>query len=185
MTTRLCSITLSAAIAAVIPLAPSSLAAPAGSVTVAQEARETLRDLKVAASSASTDADLLEFWSQNSTHGAEAQVGPLAELKQQVNSMSRLAAELEARRASLEPWEQQAVDKAIPLVHEAVANTEKAIVFFNDNRSFLWSADYRRYLEKVDRDSRAIAKTLNNYLKYQKVHEEEKQLETAIEAGGH
>ncbi|MGC4051360.1 MAG: hypothetical protein QM757_18535 [Paludibaculum sp.] len=76
--------------------------------------------------------------------------------------MGKEIATLEAERDTLQPWEQQAIDKVQPLLKEAAANAEEAIEYFNNNHNFLWSPRYRGYAEKVKKDSYEIAKTLKN-----------------------
>ena len=183
MTKRNLTITLTAAIASLIASAPQMVAKTAGSVTVAQEARETLKELKGVAAKAAGEAENLDYLSQRSTVSADSHTTPLMELREEVNTMGKEIATLEAQRDSLEPWEQEAVDKVVPLLKEAADNTQGAIHFFNTNRTHLWSSDYQAYAQKVESDSNQIAKTLQNYLKYEEVREAETQLQSTIGAG--
>lgn len=183
MTTRNITITLTAAIASLIVSAPQMVAKTAGDVTVAKEARETLKDLKGFATKAAGSAEDLEFLSQRNTVSADSHLPPLIELREDVNTMGKEIASLEAQRDSLEPWEQAAVDKVVPLLKEAADNTQGAIHYFNESRLGLWTPNYRSYVQKVQRDSDQIAQTLKDYMKYESVREAEVKLESAIGAG--
>jgi hypothetical protein len=183
MTTRTCSITVTAAITALIAFAPQIVAKTAGSVTVAQEARETLKELKGIAAKAAGQAEYLDHLSQFNAGDSSSHMIPLGELREEVNTMGKEIAGLEAMRDSLEPWEQEAVDKVLPLLKEAAANTQSAIHYYNENRRHLWSPDYQAYTGKVEQDSNQIARTLENYLKYEEVREAEIQLQSTIGAG--
>jgi hypothetical protein len=183
MTKKSYSITLTAAIASLIALAPQMTAKTAGSVTVAQEARETLKELKGVAAKAAGSAEQLEMISRNPNISSGSHFTPLQDLRLDVNTMGAEIAGLEAQRDSLDPWEQAAVDKVLPLLKEAADNTQSAIHYFNESHLNLWGPDYHSYTANVERDSDQIAQTLKTYLKYEDVREAELQLQPTIGAG--
>ena len=96
--------------------------------------------------------------------------------------MVREINQLEAEHDLLAPWEQHAVDKAAPLLNEAALKTQKAIEYFDANRNLLWSGEYREYTTEIRKDSKQIAKTLKDYLKYEKVSGEEQQMKQMLGA---
>ncbi len=183
MTMKIYSITMTAAIASLVALAPQAVAKTATSVSVAQEARETFKQLKSAATSASAEAERLEMLGLNPEISPESHVVPLMDLRRDVNTMGKRIASLEAQRDSLEPWEKEAVDKVLPLLKDAADNTQNAIEYFNGNRAHLWTAEHLNYTANVERDSDGIAKTLKTYLQYKDVREAELQLESTVGAG--
>jgi hypothetical protein len=183
MTKKSYSITLTVAIASLIAFAPQMTAKTAGSVTVAQESRETLKELKGVAAKAAGSAERLEMISRNPNISADSHFTPLQELRLDVNTMGAEIAGLEAQRDSLDLWEQAAVDKVLPLLKEAADNTQSAIHYFNESHLYLWGPDYHSYTAKVERDSDQIAQTLKTYLKYEDVREAELQLQSTIGAG--
>jgi hypothetical protein len=71
----------------------------------------------------------------------------------------------------------------LPLLKEAAANTQSATEYFNENRNRLWTPEYRSFAQKIWHDSDQIARTLSNYLKFEKVREQEQQLQSTIESG--
>jgi hypothetical protein len=160
MSKRTCSIGISAAIASLIAFAPQASAKPASSVTVAQEAQDTLKEMKGIAATAAGEASRLEKLSENSVIDSEVHRDALWSLRRDVNTMGQEIAGLEARRESLEPWEREAVDKVLPLLKEAAASTQSAIEYYNENRNRLWSPEYRALTEKISHDSDQIARTL-------------------------
>ena len=112
----------------------------------------------------------------NSKSSPDSHLAKLTALKGEVNRMGQEITSLMAERESLPPWEQPAVDKALPLLQATAANTESAIEYFNENRDRLWTEAYRDYADRVWRDSEQIAKILKNYLKYDKVRDHEVQV---------
>jgi hypothetical protein len=177
------SIAMTAAIASLIALAPQMTAKTPGSVSVAQEARETLKELKVVAAKAAGSAERLEMISRNPNISSDSHFTPLQDLRQDVNTMGQEIASLEAQRDSLDPWEQAAIDKVVPLLQEAAGNTQSAIHYYNQSHLYLWGPDYHSYTAKVERDSDQIAQTLKTYLKYEDVREAELQLQSTVGVG--
>ncbi len=165
MTKTSCSITLTAAFAALVAFAPQIAAKTIGSAAVAQKARETLKDLRLSASTAAGLAERLQMLAENPEVSSDTHYTSLMDLRHDVNTMGKEVAALEAQRSALEPWEQDAVDKVVPLLKETAQNTQSAILYFNANRAHLWTAAHKDYNENVERDSNEIAKTLETYLK--------------------
>ena len=97
----------------------------------------------------------------------------LTALKGEVNRMSQEISSLRAQRESLSPWEQQALDEVLPLLQATAANTESAIEYFNENRDRLWTETYRDYADRVWKDSDQMAKILRNYLKSDRLLDQE------------
>ena len=104
----------------------------------------------------------------------------LTALKGEVNRMSQEISNLRAQRESLAPWEQHAVDEVLPLLQATAANTESAIEYFNENRDRLWMETYRDYADRVWQDSDQIAKILKNYLKSDRLSEQQVYVEERV-----
>ena len=150
----------------------------------ATAAKETLKDIEETALAATDEAEHLEQFIENPAYSPESHLYKLMTLREEVNRMGRDVGSLQAERDSLAPWEQQALDKTLPLLKETAANTKNAIEYFNENRSHLWADNYHEYASHIWRDSEQIAKTLKDYLKYAKAHDQERQLEQSLGAVG-
>lgn len=150
------------------------------SAAVIHQARETLKDIGQRASAVADEADQLSILSANTEYTPEVHVHRLDAVKEDVNRMAQEFSQLEAEHDQLAPWEQQAVDKALPLFNEAARNTTKAIEYFDAHRSLLWTGDYRSYAEGIRKDSQQVAKTVKDYLKYDHLNTEEQQLKHSL-----
>ncbi len=176
MTLKSISVTSALLIALSLPLAHAGVRMP-GTITVAELAKETLakKTFEQAQSSAvvvAGEADELERGS-NSMFSPDWHADKLTALKVEVNGMSREISTLRAQRESLSPWEQHALDEVLPLLQATAANTESAIVYFNGNRNRLWTGTYRDYADRVWEDSDQMAKILRNYLKSDRLLDQE------------
>jgi hypothetical protein len=152
----------------------------AGRITVADEAKRTLEDLQVSAASLENEADQLRMIVANPQLSPESHSHILMAMREEINRMGREIYNLDADREALPLWEQQAVNKALPLLKDTAANTENAIEYFNDNKDHLWAEAYRGYADRLWQDSEQMAKTLTNYLKLAKLQGQEQHLEDSI-----
>jgi hypothetical protein len=176
MTNKSISITSAMLITLSLPLAHAGVGMP-GTITVADLAKETLakKTLKRAQASAAVvagEADELRRVS-NSMCSPDWHVDKLTALKGEVNRMGEEVSSLRAERDSISPWEQQAVDDVLPLLQATAANTESAIEYFNENSDHLWMESYRDYADRVWEGSDQIAKILKNYLKSDRLTEQQ------------
>jgi hypothetical protein len=184
MKKSICSITMSAAIASLIAFAPHASARTASTASVAQEAEETLKEMKGLATVAEGEATHLELYSRSGSASPDLHFVPLWQLKAEINKMENDITTLETERASLAPWEAQAIDRVLPLLNDAATNTENATKYFNANRNYLWNPDYARFAQAVRRDTDQVARTLKDYLKSEKDRAEEQKLELRLSTGG-
>ena len=72
----------------------------------------------------------------------------LDEVKRHVNDLGRAAQKLEESRSSASPWQQQAIDRMMPLLKELAANTTAAINHLNENRIRPTTGNYPEYLKE-------------------------------------
>ena len=176
MTKTRLSITSAMLITLSLPLAHAGVGMP-GTITVADLAKETLakKTLKRAQASAAAAADEADQLRRiaNSMFSPDSHLDKLTALKGEVNRMGQEIGTLRAERESLAPWEQQAVDEVLPLLQTTAANTESAIEYFNGNRNRLWTETYRDYADRVWKDSDQMAKILRNYLKSDRLLDQE------------
>jgi len=183
MTKKSISITSAMLITLSLPLAQAAVKM-AGTITVADFAKETLakktlKQVQASAAVVADEADRLRMIA-NSKSSPDSHLDKLTALKVEVNRMGQEISSLEAERESLAPWEQQAVDEVLPLLQATAANTEGAIEYVSENRNRLWTEAYRDYADRVWEDSAQIAKTLKDYLKYEKLRDQEVQVEERI-----
>jgi hypothetical protein len=106
----------------------------------------------------------------------------LTALRGKVNRMGQEISSLRAERESLAPWEQQAIDEILPLLQATAENTESAIEYFNEHGDRLWMGTYRDYADHIWQGSDRIAKILKNYLKYDRLRDQEVYAEERIRA---
>ena len=153
-------------------------------ITIADEARRTLEDLRVSAAAIEHDADQLARFASDPQVSVESHSQNLMDIKEEINKMGREMAVLDAEHDALPEWEQQAVSKALPLLKDSAANAESALEYLNANKSHLWTETYRGYADQVRQDSEQVAKTLTDYLKLARLEGQERRLQDNLGTAG-
>jgi hypothetical protein len=185
MTMKNISITTAMLITLSLPLAQARVGMP-GTITVADLARETaakknLTRAQASARAMADDADQLRRIA-NPMFSPDSHRDKLTALKGKVNQMGQEISSLRAERESLAPWEQQAIDEILPLLQATAENTESAIEYFNAHGDRLWLETYRDYADHIWQGSDQIAKILKNYLKHDRLRDQEVYAEERIRA---
>ena len=124
-------------------------------------------------------ADVAEQLSERAKRQADPQLHAegLDTLKEDVNSIGSELSSLDAERASLAPWEVEALDKTISLMQQVAANAEKAIEIYNSDRNRLWATAYPADTAKAAEEADQVKTLLSGYLKLAKARERGDRLE--------
>jgi len=164
---------------------PMSQAAPKQDrITVSDEAKETINDLRQQATSAAEQADELRQLAMYASNDPDSNIPRLDAIKNEINAMGKELQVLENERDSLAGWEQQAVDKTGPLLREMASTTTKALEYYNENRTRLWTDEYRHLADKILDDADQVSHTLRDYMAYAKASEKEHKLSHALGLSG-
>ena len=148
-------------------------AAHAGSISgnKPEAATQTLAHIESVARTASEHAQQYRLMVSQSTVPVTAKQ-QLDGLQAAMNTMGKEVASLQANRSSLSQWQQAALDNIRPLLVEAAARTNGAIVQYN-NREHLWTPENRGRVQQVAQGTQRIASTIADYMMYQELRERE------------
>jgi len=163
------------------------LTASAGSAKAkdpASEARATLREVAQEAHQIRANTGEMEMLDRGSSRLSASYVADFEVVKEDVNRAGKQFRALEAERASLEPWEQHALDRVEPLFASIAQSETKAIEFYNEHRPNLTDPAFKGYLEQIDKDSHRAAQILDEYFKLAKARQVESRLSSALEGQG-
>lgn len=146
-------------------------------------AKQTLEDIKVLAVDAANHADALDMMINRGKETKDSHAEELNALKESVNRMGQDVYRLESERGSLSDWEQQAVDRVVPLIQSAAKETSQAILYLNENPDHLWGPQDAGYVKQIYEDSGKVASTLKDYLKSEQLRSEESSLQSRLTTG--
>ena len=148
--------------------------------STARRAAELLSDIRENAAGLSKDAGELQVWSVGNALDWESHAAELQMIRDDVNIMGKELARLEQIRGSAEPWEQQAIDRAEPLLKELAANTKNAIQFLNDNRDRLYAPEYHEMVSNLFNESSRLRQWVRDFERLEKTQQHESQLEHTL-----
>jgi hypothetical protein len=87
----------------------------------------------------------------------ESHAAMLSRIKDHVNNTGRIVAKLQEEREEASPWQQQAIDRMVPMLKEIAANTSAAIEHLNQNHERPGTPDYAEYLQQNADTSHELA----------------------------
>jgi len=164
---------------------PLLLISPVFASTYANEAQAKLRDIDDSVAQVRRQADQMNTYVHIGTASSDSDLSRLIEIREEVNHAGQEIESLEAERSALAPWERQALDKTMPLMREIAANTERAILCFNENKGHLWASQFSNYVTNIYNESKVANQNLGKSLELAHLRKEEHQLErSASSASG-
>lgn len=114
----------------------------------------------------------------------ESHAAMLGRIKDHVNNMGRIAAKLQEEREEASPWQQQAIDRMVPMLKEIAANTTAAIEHLNQNHERPTTPDYVEYLQQNADTSHELADMISAVNQYGRERTKLERLQDKIEVSG-
>ena len=114
----------------------------------------------------------------------ESHAEMLNRIKDHVNNMGKIAAKLQEEREEASPWQQQAIDRMVPMLKEIAANTTAAIEHLNQNRERPTTPDYVEYLQQNADTAHELADMISAVDQYGRERTKLERLQDKIEASG-
>ena len=105
----------------------------------------------------------------------------LTQVKEHVNNLGKTIAKLEAERGQASPLQQQAIDRAVPLLRELASNTTDAIEHLNKNQNRPVSGDYPEYLDANADTAHELARLVDATVEYGHTKNKLEKLQQEIE----
>jgi DNA mismatch repair ATPase MutS len=108
----------------------------------------------------------------------------LNRIRDHVNNMGRIVEKLESERDEASPWQQQAIDRMVPLLKEIASSTTAAIEHLNQNHVRPVSEDYNDYLQKNADTAHELADMISSFEEYDRTRTKLEKLQDKIEVTG-
>ena len=136
----------------------------AAAQTSQKEVSQLLEQTKAAAAQLERDALVLESFTRGHLSW-QSHAGQLARIKENINSMGEDAKRLQDLRPAA-PWQQQAIDRIIPLLTEMASLTESAIEYLNAEPNKLHTPEYTEYLKEKAELAAELSALISDTVKY-------------------
>jgi hypothetical protein len=179
---RIARMSLSYAMVGTLLVSLCMLAAPMAGAQSAEnpEVTRLLVEARDKAAQLSRDADDMEALIRTDASW-ESHAAMLDEIKGHVNDLGRIAKQLEQSRSSASPWQQQAIDRMMPLLKELAANTTAAINHLNENRLRPTTGNYPEYLKENAETAHQLSDMISSFVRYGETRAKLEKLEQRLE----
>jgi len=127
------------------------------------EASSLLKEVQFTATVLSRDATILESYSRGAL-SRESHADRITTVKHHINVMGEKLNRLQAIRHLVTPWQQEAIDSAVPPAVTLAAHTQAAIEHLNDRGNNLWHPDYTDLLRGISERSGQVKEAVNLHL---------------------
>ena len=114
----------------------------------------------------------------------ESHAEMLNRIKDNVNNMGKIVAKLQEEREEASPWQQQAIDRMVPMLKEIAANTTAAIEHLNQNHERPTTPDYVEYLQQNADTAHELADMISAADQYGRERTKLERLQDKIESPG-
>ena len=114
----------------------------------------------------------------------ETHADMLNRIRDHVNTMGKIVEKLESERDEASPWQQQAIDRMVPLLKAIASNTTAAIEHVNQNHVRPASEDYKDYLQENADTAHELADMISSFEQYDRTRTKLEKLQDKIEASG-
>jgi hypothetical protein len=132
-----------------------------------KEVSHLLEDIKVQSADLQRDSDTLESYTRSGvswpTHAEE-----LNQMKDRINTIGKTISKLQNLRSSASPWQQEAIDRIIPVAEKLASNTTAAIEHLNKNPLKINEPQYQEYIKSNAETSSHLAALVKDFVEYGK-----------------
>ena len=144
---------------------------------------QLLAQAKTQAAQLATEADQMTSYTR-STDTWQSHATQVTVIKEHINALGKTLQQMEDGRASAAPWQQEAVDRIVPLAKELASSLDTTINHINQNKNQLGHADYRDYLQANAEMAQDIAALIKDYAAYGQHKEAYEKLGEKLETPG-
>jgi hypothetical protein len=144
------------------------------------EVTQLLQETKQKAAVLSRDADEMEALTRSDVSW-ESHASMLDTMKEDVNDLARDVERLTAARDKASPWQQQAIDRMLPLMRELAANTTAAINHLKEQPTRPTSGSYAEYLRQNSETARQLSDMIRSFVEYGQTRAKLEKLEQKLE----
>jgi len=143
------------------------LDAQAGPPEDNKEVSQLLEDIKGQAADLQRDSDELESFTR-SDMSWQSHAEELDRIKERINAIGKTISKLQNLRSSASPWQQEAIDRIIPVAKKLASNTTAAIEHLNKNPLRINEPQYQQYLKSNAEAASNLATLVKDFVEYGK-----------------
>ena len=132
-----------------------------------KEITSLLEDIKSQAADLQRDSEELESFTRSDVSW-ESHADELSRIKERINTIGKTIGKLQELRNSASPWQQEAIDRLIPVAQKLASNTTAAIEHLNKEPSRIHEPQYQQYIKSNAEAARNLAAMVRDFVEYGK-----------------
>lgn len=144
------------------------------------EAAGLLEQVKARAATLSQDAATLESFKRSGVSW-QSHAKQLNRIRGEVNETGKLLCRLQTIRRVTAPWQQQAIDRAVPVAAELASRTESAIEHLNAHAGRLFVPEYQEHVTAIADLASALNGQVGDFLSYADTQQKLDRIEQKLE----
>jgi len=135
---------------------------------------ETLKDIQSRAGQLSREADTLQSFTRGSAMSWQSHAIQLNAAKEHINAIGQQLEFLKTVKSASAAWQQQAIDRIMPIAVDIAARTSTAIESLNENRRHVSMAAYKDNLRALSGQADRLKQSIDPFVE---LNETQKRLE--------
>jgi hypothetical protein len=158
---------LASGISAAVPTYPGSKSSTTG-VDSHQSLRSTrlLKDLQVVTSELHRDAETLGTFATRPQLSWQSHARYLTDVRDQINEAGQVLKQLQDMLHTVEPWQQEAINRIHPVALQLAGHTEAAIQHLNENQNLRSAPEYTDRLTAIADHASDMKNTIDDFIDY-------------------
>ena len=139
---------------------------PMGEVSQVSKIDDMLASFESKAIETRRDAAMLESKRRNSQINWRTHADKLHAMKEHVNEMGRMLAELEGMKSKATLFQEKAIEAARPHLEDLAQRVEKALKWLNEDRTSISRAEYKENLHGIWSDADQLYRNVDTIIDY-------------------
>lgn len=139
---------------------------PMGEVSQVSKIDDMLANFESKAIESRRDAAMLESKRRNSQIGWRTHVDALGVMKERINEMGKMLAELEQMKSKATLFQEKAIEAARPHLENMAQRVEQAINWLNEDRRSISSAEYKDNLHGIWSEADQLYRNVDTIIDY-------------------
>jgi hypothetical protein len=144
------------------------------------EVTKLLEDIELQSADLQRDADTLESYTHSDVSW-ESHADELNHMREDINRIGQTIQRLQGLRGSASSWQQEAIDRIIPVAQRLASNTQAAIEHLDQFTKRLQDPQYQQYLESNAEAAAQLTSMVREFVEYGKTQGTLEALERRLE----
>lgn len=161
------------------PVMAASSSAVSSNSDVGNAVRAEFKELRSLTNQLDNDADQLISVAQSS-RAWQTHASSLNQVKDHVNRIGERLEALQTMRYMADPWQQEMIDRVVPVAEQIADSTTAAISHMNQNRVHLWAPEYVDHLRNIAALSDDMHELVANHVQLIDARDKLQQLEEKL-----